>query len=175
MKKLICFVFTLSLFALSACSVQETVSPLIFINRVQKHDKNILFDVSNTFIENERHVFYTTYSGNSEIVFEISVNEQGDAEKINLACNQTDKIDSFVSCVQSVAETYAPDDDAKTVVSELFLSRELSDRCLYYDTQWHEYSAVLSEKGLFFSVESKKLVPRSDVEFSLKQNDIVTY
>lgn len=173
MKRLVFLVVALLL--LTACSVQETVSPQIYMDRIQKNDKNISFNSSDAFLENINYVCFVRYAQNADIMFEIAMNEQGSAKKINLACTQTDKIDLFVQCAQSAAETYAPDDDAQRVISELFKSREISDKCLYYDTQWHAYSAVLSENGLYFSVESKKLVPQSDVEMSLKQNDIVTY
>lgn len=174
MKKLTCIVLILFLLILNACSVQETVSPQIFIQRLQKSDENFVFDIDNAFFEENNYICFAAYKS-IDIVFEIAADEQGNAKKINLACTRTDKIDSFISCVQSIIATCSPDDDAQTVISELFLVKESSDKCLYYDTQWHEYSAVLSENGLFFSVESKKFVPRSEVEYSLKQNDIVTY
>lgn len=173
MKKIACLV--LVFLALTACSVQEKMSPWIFTERIQETDKSISIDTENSYYENGNFVCYASYKDNVRLVFEISTDEHGNSDKISLACTQTDKTDEFVLCAMNVVEAYAPDDSADEVIKNVFLKRELSGKCVYYDTQWHSYAAVLSENGLYFSAESKKLIPQSEVEFSLKQNDIVEY
>lgn len=166
-------VVLLLLFILTACSVQEKVNPQIFIERVQNCDENIT--VENVFFEDDVFICFADYAQKANLVFEMATDEHENVKKINLACTQTDKAEEFIYCAESVVKTYAPEDDSAKVIKDLFSSKELSGKCIYYETQWHIYSAVLSENGLYFSSESKKLVPQSDVEFSLKENDIVTY
>lgn len=160
---------------LTACSVQEKMSPMIFIERIGQTDKKLIIDTENLFFENKNLVCYAVYAQKTKLVFEISTDEHGNSDKISLACIQTDKAPDFILCAKSVFSVCSPDDDSDAVFKELFGSKELSDECRYYETQWHSYAAVLSENGLFFSIENKKLVPQSEVEFSLKQNDIVEY
>lgn len=171
MKRAVCIFF--SLLFLTACSVQEKVNPQIFIERIQKNNKNIA--VENSFYEDAAFVCFAVYNGNTDIVFEIETDEQKNAKKISLACSQTDKADDFISCAECIIKTYAPDDDSGQVIKELFSQKEINGKFNYYETQWYSYSSVLSENGLYFSAEIKKLVPQTEVEFSLKQNDIVTY
>ena len=160
---------------LTACSVQEKMSPWIFVERMRQTDKNLVIDTENSFFENEKMVCYAVYADKTKLVFEISTDEHGNSDKISLACVQTDKAADFVLCAKSIASVYSTEDDSDNVAKELFGTKELSDECRYYETQWRSYAAVLSENGLYFSVESKKLVPQTEVEFSLKQNDIVEY
>lgn len=173
MKRVLSLLFILLL--LGACSVQEKVSPMIFMERIIKSDSNINADIDNAFYEKNNYICYAKYADKTDVVFETEADEHGNATKISLACIQTDKVDDFVNCSVNIVKTYAPDDSAQDVINNLFADRKFSDKCLYHETQWYLYSAVISEKGLFFSVENKKLNPTSKVEFSLKQNDIVEY
>ena len=172
MKRIICAVAALVF--LAACSVQENMSPQIFIERLQKNDSRFAVDTDNSFVDGG-FVYFVNYDNGLELVFEISTDEQGNSDKISLACIQTDKADEFIVCAEKTVEVYAPDDSADEVIKSLFSGRELNGEYVYYETLWHSYSAVLSENGLYFSALSKKLMPNSEVEFSLKQNDIVEY
>ncbi len=173
MKK-VAVVILLMIF-LSSCTVQKKMSPWIFIERVEKNDKNIAFDTGNSFYENEDFVCYATYADMSGFCVEILTDESGNSKKISLACMQTDKTDKFISFSKSVIETYSPDDSADEVIKSLFGNKKINNVFAYHSTQWYDYSAILSENGFYFSVASKKLMPQSEVEFSLKPNDIIEY
>lgn len=157
---------------LTACSVQENMSPELFFERLQKYDNSI--SIENSFYEDKSYVCFALYH-NADIVFDILSDDSNNAKKINLACSDTDKINEFIDCTESVIKIYAPDDNPQEVVENLFDNKTANNEFIYYNTQWHTYSAVLSDNGLYFSVSSKKLMPESEVEFSLKQNDIVEY
>lgn len=156
---------------LSACSLQEKMSPRIFFDRLSKINIQLDMENSEQFIEGNDYVCFVSDFNSTEYVFQISVNDSGDAEKISLACNQTDKSADFVSCAKSVIQAYAPDDSADEVTASLFENGAIRQKYIYHDTQWHKYSAVASDSGFFFSVSSKKLVPAEEVELSLKPND----
>lgn len=162
----------LLLLCLTACSVQENMSPELFFDRLQKFDSNI--SINNSFYDNENFICYMLYH-NADIIFEIQTDNEKNSIKINLACTDTDKINEFTDCAESVIKIYAPDDDINTVSKNLFDNKNINNNFTYYDTQWHSYSASLSDNGLYFSVSSKKLMPESEVGLTLKQNDIVEY
>ena len=173
MKRIFCLALVLLFF--SACSVQEKISPMIFIERIINSNDKISADTENSFTENNRYVCFIKYSDKTDMVYQIETDEQGNATKISLTCTQTDKADDFIDCALATVSVYSPDDKTDEVSDALFNGYKLSDECLYFETQWHLYSAVISKNGLFFSVQSKKLIPPSKVEFSLKQNDIIEY
>lgn len=163
------FAFVLSI--LSACSVQEKMSPRIFFERLSKINTQLDLENSEQFIEGSDYVCFVSDFNSTEYVFQISVNDSGDAEKISLACAQTDKAADFISCAASVVKTYSPNDNPQEIIASLFKHGQISREYLYFETQWHRYTAAASEDGFFFSVESKKLVPADAVELSLKPND----
>ncbi len=173
MKKIFCLISVLLI--LGSCSVQEKVSPMIFMKRIIKTDNNLNADIDSSFVEDNNYICFAKYAEKTDVVFEIKTDEGGNVKKISLACTQADKTDDFIDCVSSVIKTYAPDDDIQSVLSSILLTKNTSDNFSYHETQWYLYSSAVTENGLYFSVENKKLIPQSEVEFSLKQNDIVEY
>ncbi len=170
----ICFVFAV-LFFISSCSAQEKVSPEIFVERLCAADENAKPDAELFFIDGEVYTYYISYAQTLNLVVEMNTDTQGNVKKINLACSETDKADMFIQCVKSVICVYSPDEDADKILNEIFPAENRDSTFLYCETQWYMYSAVVSENGLFFSTENKKVSPQSEVEFSLKPNDIVEY
>ena len=83
MKRIICAVAALVF--LAACSVQENMSPQIFIERLQKNDSRFAVDTDNSFVDGG-FVYFVNYDNGLELVFEISTDEQGNSDKISLAC-----------------------------------------------------------------------------------------
>lgn len=173
MKRIIAIFF--ALFLLASCSLQEAVSPEIFTQRLCKADENIVPDDRLCFYSENVYTFYFSYADCLKSVAEIHIDEQGNAKKINLACSRTDKIDLFIQCVKSFISVYSPTENSEEIITALFEKKTLDSKFSFYETQWYIYSVVLSENGLYFSTESKKLSPQSEVELSLKSNDIVEY
>lgn len=170
MKRIV--VSVLLILSLSACSVQENMSPELFFGRFEKYDNNI--SVNSSFYENDSFVCYTLYH-NADIVFDIKTDNDKNSVKINLACTDTDKIKEFTDCAESVIRIYAPDDNVRDIIDNLFNPLKVNNEFRYFSTQWHTYAAVFSDSGLYFTVSSNKLMPESKVEYSLKQNDIIEY
>lgn len=170
MKKII--ISVILMLSLAACSVQENMSSELFFERFQKYDNNI--SINSSFYQEESYVCFSLYH-NAEIIFEIKTDSNNNAVKINLACSETDKINEFTDCAESVIRIYSPNDTSQDIIENLFYPEKVNNEFRYFNTQWHTYSAVVSDNGLFFSVSNKKLMPENKVEFSLKQNDIVEY
>lgn len=164
----------MALFFLSSCSLQEKVSPEIFIERLCAADENFIFDGESLFCGDGTYTYYITYS-DLPLVAEIRIDGDENSKKINLACGETDKVELFIKCVESVIRVYSPDENIEEIHKEIFPLQESENSFYYYETKWYKYSSVLSEKGLYFSTENKKISPQSEVELSLKPNDIVDY
>lgn len=169
------FAVFVALFMLVSCSLQEKVNSEILTERLCETDKNILPDPELCFRQGDRSTFYFTYAESLFFVAELYSDGQGNVKKINLACDNTDKIDLFVQCVKSFEDVYVPDENSDEINAALFKEKKFSGKFSFYETQWYLYSAVLSENGLYFSIENKKLSPQTEVELSLKPNDIVEY
>lgn len=175
MKKTIALIIVTIAFLLSACSVQENVSPQLFMKRLQRNNENIVLNIEGAFVENNKNINFIRYKDNADFVIELTTDKQGNATKICLACVQSDKSADFKECAQSIIETYAPNDDYNKIMFSLFENENFDGKYRYFSTQWYRYSAVFSENGCFFSVDSVKLIPSSEVEMSLKENDIIEY
>lgn len=175
MKKSVILVLLISMLMFTSCSVQETMSPQIFFERLSQTDSQLCFDSSEQFYEGNEFVCFVSDLNSNNYAFQISVNDNGDCEKITLACNKTDRASDFISCVKSVVQTYSPDDDADDVLEQLYPNAEIKAEYVYHDTQWHKYSAAASDEGFCFSVSSKKLITENEVELSLKPNDKVDF
>ena len=165
----------LSLMLLASCSAQEKVNINILTGRLCEYDEFFVIDEALSFSEESSDTVFFEYGGENGFVMETRADGQGNTEKINLACSSTDKIDLFTQCVKSVISVYAPDEASDEIIKELFKKRGSDTGIGYYETKWYSYSAGLSGDCLYFSVENRKLSPRSEVELSLKQNDIVEY
>lgn len=162
--------FTALMLMLQACSVQEKMSPQIFFKRLSEINTQLEFDASEQFFEGSEFVCFVSDSLSNTFVFQISVNNGGDCEKINLAAEKADE-NAFKECVKSVINVYAPEDDAEIIIEALCSDIKNNPKFHYYETQWHSYSFSMEKEYRYFGVSSKKLAPQSEVELSLKPND----
>ncbi len=158
---------------LQACSVQEKMSPQIFFERLSKINAQLVFDTSEQFFEGNEFVCFASDADNNSYAFQVSVTDSGDCEKISLAAENGNE-NAFRECVKSVINVYAPDDDAEKVIISL-LNSSSNQKFQYYETQWHSYSFARENECRYFSVSSKKLMPESKVELSLKPNDKIDF
>lgn len=166
--------FMLLMLMLQACSVQEKMSPQIFFERLSKVNEQLAFDTSEQFFDGNEYVCFVSDENSNSFVFQISVNDSGNSEKISVTAEKTDEY-VFNECVESIIKVYAPDDDAKKIIAALYSDINNNSKFRYCETQWHSYSAVIEKECRYFSVSSKKLVPESEVELSLKPNDKVDF
>lgn len=175
MKKVSIILFSIVLtLLLQACSVQEKMSPQIFLDRLSKINTRLDFDTSEQFYEGDEFVCLVSDIDTNSYAFQISVNDRGDCQKISLAAEKTDE-DIFKESVKSIIKVYAPDDDAEKVISSLCANSNNNQKFQYYETQWHSYSFAAEKECRYFSVSSKKLVNESNVDLSLKPNDKIDF
>ncbi|MBR2868472.1 MAG: hypothetical protein IKB88_05345 [Clostridia bacterium] len=167
MKKILVLI-PLFLF-LSACSVQENVSPDLFVSRLEKTVRDAAIDSDGIFYENEKSVVYADYGG-CRFAIEMTCDSDGKVKKISLACNDTDKAECFYSFIKNIVSVYAPDEDCDRILQNLCCGKQFS----FYESQWYSYSFSSAVSGFYFGVENKKLAPAKDIGLTLKPNDIVT-
>lgn len=172
MKKIFAFVFTAVnvLLLLSSCTVQEEVSPDLFISRFAQVYPDYSLEADGMFYENEKCVLFANDASGNRFAIEMTADERGRVRKISLACVDADKAENMFSFAKDVISVYAADENPESVAASLNIGKNYS----YHETQWYYYSFSSTETGLFFSVENKKLSPEKEVALTLKENDIVT-
>ncbi len=150
----------------NACSRQEKMNTDIFVERfIATAEKSVIAE--ERFASDGKDVFFFKDIGGTEFVCELSSDEHENVKKICLAGNKTDKAGLMKHYSGLIINTYAPNEDAKAVLSNLF-----NNKWDYYDTLWYRYSSMKSDEGLFFSIENMRFSTESDAELTLKQNDI---
>ncbi len=175
MKKFILILLSVSLIFTSACSVQENMSADIFFDRLSENSAELDFESYEQLVIDGKSCCFLKDLNGAEYAFEITLNENGDAEKIAVSCNITELPQSLISCLESVIKTYSPVDNSEEVISAFFENGKPKQGNSYYETQWRSYSVYATESDFFFSVSSKKIVGQSAVELSLKPNDRVDF
>lgn len=168
-KKLILPLVFLLLF--SSCSVQEKMSPEIFMERLEKNFDRFEYENAEKYYENNNYVCYLNSDSADEFMIEIITDTNNNAVKICFAAFETDNGDEFVSAAQAIIKSFSANDDGAAVCKELFEKNGSSNDFSYYETQWYRYCASFIDSVIYFSAESKKLSPESEYELTLKQND----
>ena len=69
---------------------------------------------------------------------------------------------------EKVLDVYAPNENPDEIIPDLF-----KNKWNYVSTQWYDYSYIVSDEGMFASIENKKLATESDARLTLKQSDII--
>ena len=174
MKKAVFSLSVLLMMLLAACSVQEKMSPRIFLDRL--FDSGVVLpETAEIFNESGNCVCFASDEQGTEYALEIKTDESGNVKRISAACTMQEAQEKFIRLARSIINAYSPEDSADEVTKALFKSGEINGNCLYYETQWHSYSVCASDDGVFFAVESKKLAETTAVELSLKPNDKSEY
>lgn len=175
MKRRLCFLLLPFVILFSSCSVQENMSPAIFLNRLSKQTDVFDFENSEQFIDDNKYICFVNDNTGKEHVFELSLTETGDINKISLACIKTDKAENFISYIRQIIFVYAPEENENEIINSITENGKITDKIKYYETQWHSWCSYADKNGFYFSVTNKKLVEQTTVEFSLKPNDKIDF
>lgn len=167
MKKALAFLAFVSIVLLNSCSVQDKMNPLIFIEKFSEISGYSIKIDTPVYTDNNC-IFFFTDENNNEYVCELLTDKAKNIKKICLASDNANKAESFIKFSEMTINIFSPDDESSFIISKLF-----KNNFDYTDSQWYSYSSVISEKGMFFSIISKKLLTESDAELTLKQNDII--
>ncbi len=174
MKKFGVLIVCIAILFVSACSVQETMNPQIFLERLEKNAANLDFSSSESFYEDNSFVCFIKSTSGTDFMIELDTDISGNVQKISLACTKTDKANEFILCAESIIKTYAPEDNCNEILAGVFLNGKIDNGFMYHETQWHYYTSAAYASAIYFSAESKKLSREKNTEFTLKPNDITT-
>lgn len=166
MKKSLILLMFCVLIIFASCSKQEKMNTEIFMERFARLSPQS-FSAEEKFSYNGKDIVFLKDNGGTEFVFEFTDDEYGNIKKICLAVNETDKADLMNYYCGLTVNAYAPNEDAKAVISTLF-----KNTLDYHSTQWYRYSSVKSDDALFFSIENMRYSTESDAQLTLKENDI---
>ncbi len=174
MKRVYAFLVLIAVAFASACSVQETMSPQIFLERLEKNGANLDFSSAESFYEDNSFICFINSNSGTEFMLKLDTDSSGNVQKISLACTKPDKANEFILCAESIIKIYAPEDNCDEILNAVFVSGKINNEFKYHETQWHYYTSAAYKSAIFFSTESKKLAPAKNAELTLKPNDITT-
>lgn len=172
MKKIFCLLPALLLLLFSACSVQQEITPELFIRKLNKSLKEPLFDAENGFCYD--NTFYCFSSGTGpEYVISMLSDESLRVYHIGLTSPHTEKKEDFLSLVRSIISEYAPDEDCEAVISALTCGENGIPS--YHDSTHYSYSFISTDKGLSWSVSNNIIKEKEIPELTIKENDLKEY
>lgn len=172
---LLTFAVLLSLL-FGGCTVQDEMNAEIFAER-------FCLSGGYTPVRNEmiftadKALYYTKSESGTTVLLGMQTTNNENVTSVcasvdfTLSNSRQQAYSDFTRAVESCVCIYAPGDFAeyKLIEKELLLEKGLAgDVTEYHDTQWYRYSLVVTEGSAYFSVESKRAVPDTGVEYSLK-------
>lgn len=175
MKKNFIFIMIFSLVFLSACSVQEKMSPEIFLERLCEKSDIFSSESAEILYDETGCVCFIDDVYGTEYVFNFVMSDSGFIKKISFVCSEKDKAENYILCLKDMINVYSPDESTENVIRELTVNGKMKQGFTNYDTQWYLWSSYTDENGFFVSVINKKLTEVPTVELSLKPNDKVAF
>ncbi len=155
------------IFLFCSCTVQEKMNPMLFIQRFTDTSGNE-FSIEESFDDNGRYIIFFCDKNGEKYACELQTDSFGNIKKICLAGNNTSKAEPFEYLFKNVLDVYAPNENPDEIIPDLF-----KNKWNYHSTQWYDYSCIVSDEGIFASIENKKLATESDARLTLKQSDII--
>lgn len=170
MKKYKIIPIIILLLFLSACSVQEKVSPEIFKSRIEKNYPEFVFENDGYYLNDCFYVF-ACYN-NNDIAFKIGISENYIANKISLSFEKNESLKEISEIIRPVIEVFSPNEDGEIIIDELINTEE----GFYYSYgKEYSYSLAVNEKNIYFEVFNNRLSNYTIPELTLKQNDKTTF
>ena len=177
MRRIIIAPLLLALTLLSACTVQDTMNPEIFARRLCKRENFTVTNETDMIFDGEKALCFAQSQAGTQVLFGLITRESGEITSVS-ACvdfsagkqKKTAADDFIIACGECIA-VFAPDDaqNSEDIYSALSLTDTLpEEKTAYHDTQWYRYTLIVTGTGAYFSVESKRAVPDSAVEYSLR-------
>ena len=175
MKKVVIIIALFCMAFLSSCTVQDKMSPEIFIDRLSARSEIFNCESAEFLYDDTDCVCFTDDIYGTEYVFNFGISDKGYINKISFACNEKDKAENYILCLKDVIAVYSPDESSENVINELTTNGKMKEGFSYYTTQWYLWSSYADDNGLFVSVTNKKIKETETAELSLKPNDKVSF
>lgn len=169
MKKILSLIF-IFLLLLSSCTVQEAVSPDLFVSRFAESFPDFNIKSEGMFYEGNRSVLFLNDESGNRFAVEMTADSLERVQKISLACADADKVKELLSFAEKVISVYAPDENSDSVMNALSNGKYFS----YHETLWYGYAFSKTESGLFFSVENRHFAPEKVTHLTLKENETMS-
>ncbi len=110
----------------------------------------------------------TTVFTDEDIIFELTKNKQCDIIKISLTTDDVNKSELFLSTVKEMLRVYSPETGVEQIEKELF---EKGCGLYSFETDEYDFCSFINDKGLYFTVNNKKLNPLSVPELTININE----
>ncbi len=164
MKKILPII-TLFFLLFSACSIQEKVSPLIFVERLSESSEDLIFDYENSYYDGNNYIIFVKYKEIQNLTIVMQYLNNNVIKKISLSSPNSKNAYEVIALLISV---YSPIEDVE-IINQNSVSNK--DDFLYFSGNEYTYSMFISEDTIYFEVFNNELNDYSVPELTLKQND----
>ncbi len=179
MRKFFVPLLLLTTVFLGACTMQDTMNPAIFAERFCEYSGFTAARQETLFDENKALCFAKSEAG-TQILLGMRTDEGGNVISVSASVDFTDgepretAAADFLTACDGCVEIFAQEDSESyaEIAKALGFAKELpKGNTAYHDTQWYRYALIVTDGAAYFSVESKRAVPDSAVEFSLRETE----
>ena len=169
MRKILPLIFAVMLL-FSACTVQEAVSPDLFISRFADEFPDYQLETDGAFYEGDTCVLFANDVSGNRFAVEMTADSQGRLKKISLACADADKAEDLFSFARDIISVYAPGENADSILQSLDDGNYFS----YHETLWYSYAFSKTGSGLFLGIGNKHYASVSEPRLTLRENESVS-
>ena len=173
MKKALFLLF--AFIFLSGCSVQKSMNPRIFLERLSDKTDSFVLENTDIFADKSGYICFVKDKNAKDFLFEFSVDKSENIKKISFSCIETEKAEDFVEYVKNIISVYSSTENADEIIMNLTENGKLKQGINYFENQWYLYCTNADKNGLFFSVTNKEMSEKTTVLYSLKPNDRVDF
>lgn len=172
MKKRFIAVLLLCLL-LGGCTAQHEMNAEMFLSRLCKSKEYSYDELGGTPQKDGKAYAFVTNSKGARFAYGFDCDADGEVTKIGFNTERRNA-EGFLAAIADCCNIFAPDDaDSFALMKEsLGLSRGLPKTATeYYSSSWYLYSLVVTDATAYFAVESKRSLPDSSAEYTLRVNE----
>ena len=169
MKKFSLAIFLLLILLLPSCTVQERVSPLIFIDRLNEISDDFNFISENSYYDDNVFISFLDFKDLKSIAIKMQLSDDNSIIKISLITINNSRA---FELIKLLIETYSPEEDSNVIFNEL----TGIEKGFYYSFgNEYTYSVFKSDKDIYFEVFINSQSDYSVPDLTLKPNDKIEF
>ncbi len=169
MKKISLAISVLLILLLSSCTVQERVSPPIFVGRLNEISKDFNYISENSYYDENFFISFFNYKDLKNIVIKMQLSDDNSIIKISLITNNNS---SAFELIKLLIETYSPEEDSTVILNEL--TEKEKGYCYSFGNEY-TYSVFKSDKEIYFEIFINSESDYSVPDLTLKANDKIEF
>lgn len=169
MKKISLAISLLLILLLPSCTVQERVSPLIFIDRLNEISADLNFISENSYYDDNVFISFLDFKDLKSIAIKMQLSDDNSIIKISLITINNSRA---FELIKLLIETYSPEEDSNVIFNELTGTEK--GFCYSFGNEY-TYSVFKSDKEIYFEVFINSQSDYSVPDLTLKSNDKIKF